>query len=501
MKLIWSKQQNDIYDWVRSPSGSRIVIAVAGSGKTTTIVECAEIIPPSSQSTFVAFNKHIADTLKLKLPDTVRAMTLNALGNRAWTKFCQDVRPALDPKKTWALLDNNYSRDDVRLYGAYVNKLVGLAKTVGMVPFSAGDVPVYLEECSDESLSALEDRFDVQSEAWHRPEKAYDMVRKILAESIKCGREIIDFNDQLYLPVIFDVDFLRNDWLFVDEAQDVNALQLIMLQKSIKEGGHLLAVGDPKQSIYAFRGASHTAIEELKSAFGAEEMPLTVSYRCPKLVVAAARAVFPFAKNLIEHAEGAIDGYVGELDSWSADDVDLPKTIVLCRNNAPLAEVLFKLKTAGVNACLKGKDSLSGVIALVKKLKPLNVENLGDKLTEHFEKESEKLTRTKQLTKLADLSDRVATLRIFIDNSDTLLELGESLNTAAKDSTAGFVTLSTVHKAKGLEFDNVFILDPWLIPSKWAVTDEAKIQENNLLYVAITRAKQQLLYINTENFT
>ena len=499
--ISWSPQQNDIFLWVRSPFGSRIVIAVAGSGKTTTLVQCARLIPEDCQSTFVAFNKHIADELTAKLPDTVRSMTLNALGNRAWTKFNAGVRPVLDTKKSWTIMDEIFNSGDVRMYGAYVNKLVGLAKTVGLVPAKSleGNM-IQIVEDTDDAWGEIEDRFNVQSESWHDSKKAYDMARKVLDESINRGSMVIDFNDQLYLPVIFDVDFLRNDWLFVDEAQDVNALQLLMLEKSLKADGHLLAVGDPKQSIYAFRGADHNAIETIKERFAAEEMPLTVSYRCPKLVVAEARTVFPGAKNLIEHAPDAEDGVVSELEQWDVTHVNLPRTLILCRNNKPLAELLFRLKVAGVLACLKGKDALSGVVALAKKLKPINIDDLGDKLTQHLDKETQKLTRTKQMTKLADLNDRAETLRVFIENSDDLVDLGRKLADAAKDSTTGFVTLSTIHKAKGLEFDNVFILDKWLIPSKWASTPEALIQEDNLLYVAITRAKKQLFYITSEAY-
>jgi DNA helicase-2/ATP-dependent DNA helicase PcrA len=191
---------------------------------------------------------------------------------------------------------------------------------------------------------------------------------------------------------------------------------------------------------------------------------------------------------------------VGDLSVWDASHVNLPRTLVLCRNNKPLAELLFRLKADGVPAYLKGKDALSGVIALSKKMKPMNIDDLSEKLTQYLDKETPKLTRTKQLTKLADLTDRVETLRVFIENSENLIDLGTKLNEAAKDSTAGFVTLSTVHKAKGLEFDNVFILDRWLIPSKWAVSPDALRQEDNLLYVAITRAKKALYYVTTEEY-
>ena len=59
------------------------------------------------------------------------------------------------------------------------------------------------------------------------------------------------------------------------------------------------------------------------------------------------------------------------------------------------------------------------------------------------------------------------------------------------------VVLSTIHKSKGLEADNVFILDVNLIPSKYATTKDQLKQERNLLYVAITRAKNKLIYINS----
>lgn len=69
------------------------------------------------------------------------------------------------------------------------------------------------------------------------------------------------------------------------------------------------------------------------------------------------------------------------------------------------------------------------------------------------------------------------------------------------DRSEGLITLSSIHRAKGLEWDCVIHLDPWRIPSKWALRDPVQMeQEKNLLYVAETRTKHSLFNLNLEDF-
>jgi superfamily I DNA/RNA helicase len=99
----------------------------------------------------------------------------------------------------------------------------------------------------------------------------------------------IDFDDMLWLPVILGHKFSTLDWLFVDEAQDTNDIQIEILERSLGHSSRFVAVGDPHQAIYGFRGANSDALDKIVARFACRTLPLSVSYRCSKAVVAEAQ--------------------------------------------------------------------------------------------------------------------------------------------------------------------------------------------------------------------
>jgi hypothetical protein len=138
--------------------------------------------------------------------------------------------------------------------------------------------------------------------------KGLTYAQALMQRSIERAVEnfAIDFDDQLYLPCLWNLPIERKDWVLVDEAQDVNPIRLALIERTLKPGGRLIAVGDPSQSIYAFTGALTDSIERIKTQYQAVELPLSVSYRCPTAVIAKAQTLVP----QIEAAPGAIDGEV-----------------------------------------------------------------------------------------------------------------------------------------------------------------------------------------------
>ncbi len=132
----WSPFQSAIFDFVRTGSGSAVVIAVAGSGKTTTIVEAAKFLPTTISAAFVAFNKSIADELKTRLPGHVRAQTLNSLGFGAWRRHIGEAANSLrlDTNKVRNLCQDVIPARDYALYAKSMPRLIGIAKATGVVP-------------------------------------------------------------------------------------------------------------------------------------------------------------------------------------------------------------------------------------------------------------------------------------------------------------------------------------------------------------------------------
>lgn len=499
--IVWSQDQERIFDFIENKDGSAVVEAVAGSGKTTTIVEAARRLQFDVEGCFVAFNKVIAEELKRRLPASVPALTLNAMGHRAWKNFIGKFAE-LDSYKTSNLIREMSSNTD-RDFVADVKKLVDLGKGLGIVP---GDVvrtafgtAQGLVADTEQNWQDLMDEHDIDFKSLRMQSEGLTLVRRVLLSSIRAGRETIDFNDQLYLPVIFGAPFKQFDVLFVDEAQDVNSIQLVMIERSVAPGGRLIAVGDPHQAIYGFRGAGTDSLNIIRSRFNAVTLPLHVSYRCPRKVVERARKYVGH----ITHRENAPEGKVTYLGvNWSSDDFR-PTDVILCRNNAPLITLAFRLIREGVGVKVLGRDIGRGLVSLVNKLKATDVNDLRRKLMDYIVKETAKLKGKPD--QIARLEDRVATLNVFLADQKDLAPVQGVVDAISRlfstdDQTdKSLLTLSTIHKAKGGEWPRVFILNPDLMPAGWVEPGTWQYdQEIHLQYVATTRAMDELFYIELE---
>ncbi len=309
----------------------------------------------------------------------------------------------------------------------------------------------------------------------------------------------MDFDDQLYMPVITGARFWQNDFMFVDEAQDLNHIQRVMVRRALKPRGRLIAVGDPNQAIYGFRAAAHDSMSIIAREFGCVELPLTISYRCPKAVVAEAR-------QWVSHITAADSAQDGSVSSWGKYDASqfLPTDSIVCRNTRPLIEMAFNLLRDGVACKVKGRDIGAGLVAMIKRFKTNDLNEFQDKLARYVMNKTAKWLADGKDELAQRLQDQADTITIFMDELDadtaTVADLIAKIESLFTDNGPQILVLSTIHKAKGAEFDRVFVLDPDLMPSKYARTPEAKQQERNLQYVAVTRSKRDLIYIGSKEF-
>ena len=251
-----------------------MVIAVAGSGKTTTIVEAAKLIPRDRASIFLAFNKNIQLELKERLPYWVEAKTFHshcfaALKNN----LPKATKPDQDKVRNILLNILEDDRRELFTYLPFVRKLVDLAK----------GFPTRLPAWRD-----LIDYHELECEG--DEEFGISLANDVFIESQQ-ALDTIDFNDMLYLTWAREASFSLVDYAFVDEAQDLNPIQHALLLRMLKPHGRVIVVGDPWQSIYAFRGADSDSMDKLSKQFNCKHLPLSVSYRCSKAVVREAQAV------------------------------------------------------------------------------------------------------------------------------------------------------------------------------------------------------------------
>lgn len=484
---VWSSYQEAIYHALEHSTDSLVIEAVAGSGKTSTLVECAHRLTEYDNSCALAFNTRIKDELVKRLPAYCPALTLNALGNRAWVNHV-GKRVPVDSHKITTLI-RSLSDDSTPDYRKGVKRLVDLAKTAGIVPTYIKEPTHALLPDTTPNWESLIEEYGISFGWGDRWARAIELGRRVLAESIRIGGQSIDFNDQLYLPVVFGSDFTQYDILFVDEAQDLSAIQHVMVERSVSAKGRVIAFGDRGQGIYQFRGAGKDSIPQLQKRFGARALPLSISYRCSRAVVRYAKQYQP----QIEPADEAPEGSVTDCASWKAEDLRSTDA-VLCRNNAPLVKLAFRLLRGGRPCKVLGRDIGSGLVSLVQRLRAGTIRELAEKLNDFVVREMTSITDRPD--QVAALMDRADTLRVFMENASTPAEVVAKIEGLFADDATNYLTLSSAHKAKGCEWPRVWILDFHLIGAR-ATTDYERQAENNVAYVAVTRAQKDLFFIRS----
>jgi superfamily I DNA/RNA helicase len=257
------------------------------------------------------------------------------------------------------------------------------------------------------------------------------------------------------------------------------------------EGGRIIAVGDRNQAIYGFGGADSESFQTLTELENTVLLPLSISYRCSKNVIREAQKIVPD----IKYFENAIEGRVNHFGNMSnIKDGDF----VLCRMNAPLISVALKFLASGKKASVKGMDIGSRIINNLKSSKETDLKKAIFKLKQKYELakiETENSLDKKSKVKLLTMEDMINAAESLSSGCYTIDDVNKKIKLLFSDTEKQGVIFSSAHKAKGLETDNVHIIKPQFMPLKNVTLDWEKEQEENLHYVAITRAKVNLNYI------
>ena len=172
--------------------------------------------------------------------------------------------------------------------------------------------------------------------------------------------------------------------------------------------------------------------------------------------------------------------------------------MIICRNTSPIIKLYFGLLGAGVPAYIKGDDIMNSITRFLKPY--LNYTVSGTKIELAHKMNELQADKTEEgRIKLYIFKENYANFKALISNMSTdyeiikvLLQKIQNLFKVKDKATM----LCTIHKAKGLECDIVYILNESLIPSKFATSPEQLKQEQNLKYVARSRAKKELYYLN-----
>ena len=499
----WSPYQLAIYDWIEHEQGHLVVEAAAGSGKSTTLVKCLDFIPEGNKVLLTAFNTDIVNELKKKTKEreNVEVRTLHGLGLLFIKKNLPQEAAIPEPFKYDSYIKNNIrelsSINTYTLRGReYFRYIDNIKKYVDFGRF-------YLCQ-TVKDLDFIEDRYGIDTIADEK-----EIALQVM-EWGKSALETIDYTDMVWLP---NVLFLKPlgllfDFIMVDECQDMNKAERELVLKCFKMGTRMMSVGDSFQCLYSFAGSDPESFNILKSIPNTKCLPLSISYRCGKNIVDFAKKIVP----TIEAADNAVDGKIvknATLDMVKDGDM------ILCRNNAPLVQIYNEFLKLGKKAFIRGKDIGNNLKAIVKSTKQeeLNVDCKKDgvfvrlyddlfvsrnKLMDRFGIDAETAINSPQIQNKLDM---IRALEILAENINTSEEIINKIDGIfpKKDKKDG-ISLSTIHKAKGLEANNVFIACESLMPSKAAKKDWEIRQEYNLMYVAYTRAKNILGFIDEKDF-
>lgn len=478
--MNYSNEQKLVFDEVQNGTENILISAVAGSGKTTTIVKSVDFLPNDKDILFLAFNQHVVETLKNRIKkQNVEITTLHSYGLKT-LKMCFGNQE-MEPNKVLKLCYEHSKK--------FVGVKNGKEKSYPLVISKAVDL-LRLNNCT-----TVENVVNIFEEnGLFFKENDVDNALKILKYTNASPK--IDFLDMLYRPVKFNVRFKKYDYIFVDECQDLSIIQQEIIRRSFKEGTRIIAVGDPNQAIYSFAGADYKSFYRMKEFYKMKEMKLSTSYRCSKSVIS-------FAQQVVSDIHYHEDSPLGSVHTHSSvDNVNVGDWII-CRNTKPLVSMCIELFKREIPCYVKGKDYGNELKNMVMDTKTHNIERckleLKNQLIELYSRmEKLGIEKPNRTNKYKELYEKVKILTdiIFEYVSDTneALELIDMI--FAESDSSKRVTLMTIHKSKGLENERVFFLGQELIPSKFARTESELLQENNLKYVAITRAKSELHFLD-----
>lgn len=489
MQELSIRQQKVKDVWVND-SVNIVIRAIAGSGKTSLLMELLRV--STKKVLFLAFNDSIQKEITQKIIDGElvqgRAMTLHSLGYMAIRSQYNFAK--INKNKKYELLK---ALQNLPKYKKFFKGLNWKEKV--RLGFSITDLDDISRKFLTTDFKKLKGILLDMDKILHPSkdlEKLFHAYQELREETYE-GRNIqIDFDDMIYLPIKKDMDIpIDPSYVFADEAQDFGLAHHALFQKLVSQPSveKWVSVGDPAQSIYGFSGAYPEAFELFVSMPNTVELPLDINYRCPTAVIEEVNKVYdimlPFKTS---------KGYVKHIT-----DARLVKneSMIICRNKLPLLELYFELLSYDKSVVLVGEDILSSILGF---LKPYNYMTIREaNLEMGLRADALDLSNTDAGRIEAFIfKENYKNFKLISQHFCASQDLVSTLITRVKSlfiNTENAIKLCTIHKAKGLEADIVYILNESLIPSKFAKSKKQLVQEENLRYVARSRAREELYYL------
>jgi|GEM_PF-3976883 len=503
-----SDKQQKIYDTWINTMYNIVINAVAGAGKSFTLLELMKLC--KKRTLYLAFNKSIQKEFEEKivknnLTQYCKALTLHALGLMAIKNVTKSftIEDNKVYKKLFEFEKKNKSyfkfipytiKKSVyfSLYSLYNSYRLNLNTDLDFLENSLRERDIALIYPDDkEEFEAIFLKFIIFMEDYNKKrESGY----------------LIDFLDMIYLPVRYKFKIPINpEYLMIDEVQDLTALQHSFVDKLLTENGveKWIAVGDRNQAIYGFSGANSSSFDILVNKENVIELPLDICYRCDLTIIAKANSVYNVMQGF-KTTEGIVSTYNFDLKKDNNKINDFynnikPGSLIICRNKKPLITLLIDLMELDIECSLMGDDILLYLTSFLKDYKDLTIWNAETVIKSNIEDFSKKCKDYEKykVDLLEENYSNFLLLKKLVSPQSKISDLIDKIKKLFEEHPND-IKLCTIHKSKGLEADIVYILNEDLI-GKQAVSKEQKIQEKNLMYVARTRAKKEMYFLNIKN--
>ncbi len=441
--LELTEQQKAI---VTSNSKTILVNAYAGSGKTATLMLLAEKF---NNGIYLAFNKSIINEIVGKLPSGWQCKTFNSLG--------------------LSLVKKHYPNSKVNFYkyNDYGNKT-----TVDLVN-------KHISMAGNNTTKSWQSTCD----HFHIDRSRIDSAKQVL-EKGKNNTSQISGEDMLQYPIDNDWKTKEFDVVLVDECQDLNPQQLAFLDCIPTK--RIVFVGDANQSIYGFRGSDPYAIQNIIKKYKPVEYDMTQSFRCPNEVIDEIKHIVP---NMYSDKNG---GTSTKIKPVVADYED--ECFILSRTNNNLFKLAYKF--------IKNDDHFSIGTKFITQLKTdldkvckkgKSIDDIRKSTVREYDMALNKARTNGWST--TSIENKYDGLLYIID---TVKDIPSFLNSLILHSNSSSKRkLMTIHGAKGLESEIVYFIKPSQCNDykEKAKSEWEKMQEDNLYYVACTRALNHLVFV------
>jgi DNA helicase II / ATP-dependent DNA helicase PcrA len=494
-------EQSAIFEALCKGIDHIIVDALAGSGKTTSIIQmlirwCSLPKNKDKKVLILAFNVHIIEHMRLQLKlnglNNVECVSYNSLGFAACRKRKRKVE--IVPDKLISHVFKSLAIEKLPSSGILVHHLEQISRLAKCMATKPSDV-------TQEWVDSMTKNYGIELADISRsrvPKLVERILSMCLAEETR-----LDFDDQLYMPTIKGYKFDQYDLTIIDEAQDTNDCQALMALQTVGKTGRLVVVGDTNQAIYSFRGSNPnsmnqwiTHIQGLKTHRKMKRLSLSVSFRSPRKGIEYAQAIVP----AIKFANKAIEGSITSMKAEQVLKWVKPGDMIIGRTNIPVIQFALELIRRGKLAKVRGRDIATGLTRTLGKYPASNPSAFIAELREWAKNEKSRLNWKADKDRINSIDDRLQTFEVLCEGLISMQQVYDRIDSlfgqmADGDTDDKYITLSTIHRAKGLECDRLVILKPEEIPHPKAKTEIEVQQEYNLAYIAITRFKKECVFV------